>query len=132
MLDENCKTSRRDFIKLTLGVSAVIPALALLNSCKKEEGSVETAAAPTAPEMPAGSTALEETDSVAQSLGYQKDASKVDTAKYPKKAGADGANQRCDTCQFYTTQNAGWGKCQLFPNGLVTATGWCNSWTQKA
>jgi hypothetical protein len=71
-------------------------------------------------------------------LGYVHDASKVDTAKWPKKAGADSDKQKCSTCVLYLEgglqaegQTGEWGKCALFPNALVAANGWCNSWALK-
>ena len=43
----------------------------------------------------------------------------------------DKPDQRCDGCQFYTATRADRGSCQLFTQGLVTAGGWCSSWTKK-
>ncbi len=43
------------------------------------------------------------------------------------------ADQDCETCQFFAPQGDGArGKCQLFPVGLVTSTGWCASFVKKA
>ena len=76
--------------------------------------------------------ALSPTDPMAQALGYYEDASKVDTKKWPKKAGPDGKTQLCDNCMFYTSADKKRGKCQIFANKTVAAKGWCNSWAKKA
>ena len=82
----------------------------------------------------AGSTLpmLPETDPTATALGYSSDANKVDKKKWAKKAGPDGASQKCNTCMFYTGTDKKAGKCQIFPNNSVAAGGWCNSWSKKA
>jgi High potential iron-sulfur protein len=41
-------------------------------------------------------------------------------------------DQRCEICQLFTARRGGRGKCQLFPQGLVSAQGWCQSWVQRA
>lgn len=127
MSDQSKKTNshdRRSFLKFT-GVSAVAAALGakLLT--------------PLAARAQAGGKAIEmvkPTDSMAQSLGYIEDAKKVDTKKWPKRAGKDGAKQFCYNCQFYAEKKnpkaskaAG---CTIFAGKGVTAQGWCNSWTQ--
>ena len=75
---------------------------------------------------------------LAQALGYAHDATKVDTTKYPKRQGPEGAKQFCSNCALYTQggiklagQEGEWGKCSLFADGLVNAKGWCNSWVLK-
>ena len=69
-----------------------------------------------------------EDDPVAKALGYVKDASKVDPAKYPQfKAG-----QICENCALYTAptgQNE--GPCTIFQNRLVAAKGWCATYAPK-
>lgn len=72
-----------------------------------------------------------EDDPVAKALGYKKDASKVDTKAFPKRAGAEGKKQFCDNCMFYAAEGPKQGKCQIFQNRLVEAKGWCNSWAVK-
>lgn len=42
------------------------------------------------------------------------------------------APQRCATCQLYTAESSGLGRCQLFPQGLVQASAWCASWAARA
>lgn len=75
---------------------------------------------------------------LAQALGYTHEATKVDTTKYPKRQGSEGAKQFCDNCALYTQggvklagQEGEWGKCTMFADGLVNAKGWCNSWVLK-
>ena len=76
---------------------------------------------------------LEESDPMAQQLGYVHDATKADTTKFPKRAGADGDSQFCRSCQFFTGEgDAEWGECVVFSGKLVNANGWCNSWFLKS
>ncbi len=65
---------------------------------------------------------------VATSLGYKADHTTVDTEKYPKKAGADGAKQQCTTCSIYQKIDDEYGLCPIFAGKRVHATGWCTSW----
>jgi hypothetical protein len=68
---------------------------------------------------------------IASALGYNRDATKVDVKKFPKKAGAEGKAQVCTSCMFYTPQGPKKGKCQIFSGNYVYSTGWCNSWAKK-
>jgi hypothetical protein len=69
----------------------------------------------------------------AKALGYVHDASAVDTSKYPKRAGEEGAKQFCHNCNLYTgKEGEEWGPCQIFPGKLVAADGWCNAWVPKS
>lgn len=77
---------------------------------------------------------VSETDPTAKALGYYADATKVDTKKWPKRAGAEGAKQLCSNCLLLnggkvTTDPA--APCTLFPNKLVASKGWCNSWVKN-
>lgn len=74
----------------------------------------------------------------AKMLGYVHDASEVDTEKFPKRATEEGKKQFCSNCQLLTEggiklddHEGTWGKCALFPTGLVKEEGWCNSWVPK-
>lgn len=87
---------------------------------------------------PGSLPALDESNPVATALGYRHDATKVDTAKFPKRAGAEGEKQFCHNCSLLQErgfsvagQQGEFGKCSLFPQGLVHVNGWCNSWTAK-
>lgn len=72
---------------------------------------------------------LSETDPTALGLGYKEDATKVDTAKFPKYA----AGQTCSNCLFYQGKAGdATGPCQIFPAKVVSAKGWCNTYTKKS
>ncbi len=78
-------------------------------------------------------------DPTAKALGYQHDASKVDTAKFPNRASAEGKSHFCSNCSFaqgqakeVAGQEGKWVGCQLFPGKLVNEQGWCNTWMPKA
>lgn len=75
-----------------------------------------------------------ENEPTAQALGFHKDASKVDSKKWTKHAGAEGKKQNCQTCQLYVASKdkPGKGGCTLFQARLVPANGWCNGWIAKA
>jgi hypothetical protein len=75
---------------------------------------------------------LQEDEPTAVALGYVHDATKVDLAKFPKRAGEEGAKQFCDNCSQYKATEDGWGTCAIFPNKLVAAKGWCNVWVPMA
>ena len=66
-----------------------------------------------------------EDEPLAQAMGYAKDASKVDTAKFPKRAGDAGAKQFCNNCALY----AGEADAETAPETLtvkpwVRQSGW--------
>ena len=76
-----------------------------------------------------GAAPLSESDPQAQALGYKTDATKADTAKFPKYA----AGQMCGNCQLYQGKPTDvTGPCSLFPNKLVASKGWCSAWVKKA
>ena len=72
-------------------------------------------------------------DKMSVDLGYVVDATKVDTKKWSKRAGAEGAKQFCYNCMFYQAKgDAKTSKvapCQIFAGKTVPAKAWCNSWT---
>ena len=72
--------------------------------------------------------ALAESDATAVALGYVEDASKVDTARWTKKAGPDGDKQMCSSCSLYQPIDDEWGGCSIFPGKKVKGAGWCNAW----
>jgi hypothetical protein len=114
--------NRREWIKRAALAVAALPFVGtVLSACTKG-----------GEPRPEGAEALSETDPTAQALGYMADGSKVDTAKFPKKAGEEGAKQNCANCAQYVSANGGWGKCNIFPGKVVAANGWCNSWVPKA
>lgn len=71
---------------------------------------------------------LEESDPVAQALGYVHDASKVDQAKYSGR-GAE-ANEACKNCALYVAREGGWGACSIFAGKAVNENGWCASYNR--
>jgi hypothetical protein len=71
---------------------------------------------------------IEESDPVAQALGYKHDTASIDAAKYPRFA----AGQNCANCaQYKAAAGADWGACAIFPGKLVAAGGWCNGYIAK-
>ncbi|WP_439105600.1 high-potential iron-sulfur protein [Congregibacter sp.] len=72
-----------------------------------------------------------EDDGIAVAMGYAADHTTVDTAKWTKKAGADGAQQQCTTCSLYQAADDEYGACPIFAGKRVHAAGWCNGWVPK-
>lgn len=81
---------------------------------------------------------VKEADPQALALGYVADAKKVDTKKWSKKAGPDGAGQFCNTCALYQVpagkdpKTVPQAPCPIFANKGVEGKGWCNSWAKRA
>ncbi len=77
---------------------------------------------------------VSEKDPAAAALGFRLDASKVDTKKWPKRAGAEGAKQFCWTCALYQAKDSKNPKadatapCLILGGKKVKQTSWCNSW----
>lgn len=75
---------------------------------------------------------VKESDPLPKGLGYVHDATK---AQRTDKAGTKAAEQLCSNCQFYMKNGEldkeEVGKCQIIPNGVVKAKGWCKSWIKK-
>ena len=76
----------------------------------------------------AGPAELKESDPIAIALGYKKEATAVDIAKYPKRAGDAGATQFCSNCALYSAGANGLGGCTAIPGKQVAGAGWCNAW----
>jgi hypothetical protein len=73
-----------------------------------------------------------EDEALAQAMGYKLDASTVDTAKFPKRAGDAGAAQFCYNCALFAGEaDAEFAPCSIFQNRLVAGSGWCNAWVAK-
>ena len=109
------RINRRKFLKL--GVAAGGSAIALtaipINLVASDEVAVD--------------------EPLAQAMGYVKDASTVDTSKFPKRAGEAGAKQFCNNCALYAGEaDAETAPCSIFQNRLVRGAGWCNAWVAKA
>jgi hypothetical protein len=74
-----------------------------------------------------------EDEPLAQAMGYVKDASTVDTAKFPKRAGEAGATQFCNNCALYAGKAEDeTAPCSIFQNRPVRGLGWCNAWVAKS
>jgi nitrous oxide reductase len=68
---------------------------------------------------------LTDADPTAKAMGYVDDATTSKNKLY--KPGSV-----CANCQLYSGAESGYGDCQLFPGKLVSARGWCTSYTRKA
>ena len=74
-----------------------------------------------------------EDEPLAQAMGYAADASTVDTTKFPKRAGDEGAKQFCYNCALYAgSADDEMAPCSIFQNRLVRGAGWCNAWVAKS
>lgn len=74
-----------------------------------------------------------EDEPLAQAMGYVADASTVDTAKFPKRAGDAGAKQFCNNCALFSGEaDAETAPCSIFQNRPVRGAGWCNAWVAKS
>lgn len=71
---------------------------------------------------------LKEDEPIAMALGYKADAADVDTSRFPKRAGEQGATQFCDNCALYKDVGNGLGTCTAIRGKLVAGKGWCNAW----
>ena len=61
-------------------------------------------------------------DPAAVKVKYTEDAAKEKSAK----------GNKCATCGLYEgTYNSTQGPCQIFPDKLVKAAGWCSSWAPQ-
>jgi len=70
---------------------------------------------------------LTEDDPMAMGLGYKKDTTTVDAAKYDKHA----ADQNCSGCALFTKTSDESGTCTIFAGKQVSATGWCSAYAKK-
>ncbi|NKJ49029.1 High potential iron-sulfur protein [Burkholderia sp. SG-MS1] len=70
----------------------------------------------------------DEADSVAKSLGYRIDSTKVDRARFSTyKVGDD-----CATCVFYKGKASdGWAPCSILGSKDVAAHGWCSAYNKR-
>jgi anaerobic selenocysteine-containing dehydrogenase len=61
-------------------------------------------------------------DPAATKVKYTEDATKEKSAK----------GNKCSTCGLYEgTYNSTQGPCQIFPDKLVKAAGWCSAWSPQ-
>ena len=105
------KIARRDFLRNTLAIGTAVPLGATPIFLKADNHRVT------------------EDNPTARAMGYKHDATQVDVAKYPRRAGEAGSKQFCYNCQLYKAgSDEGWGACAIFPGKQVNANGWCNAW----
>ena len=74
---------------------------------------------------------------MAAGVNYVHNASEVKEAKLKtERQGVKFENQKCANCMLYTKHGEldgkEVGKCTLFANEVVMATGWCTTWAKKA
>lgn len=70
-----------------------------------------------------------ETDPVALQLGYVRDASKANKAKFPTYQ----AGQTCAGCQLFQGKpDSSSGPCSIFAGKQVAAGGWCSAFAKRA
>ena len=119
--------SRRSFIRHTTLAAGAISALRILgqNSNALAQGK------PT--------TAVDENSAMAKALGYVHDATKADATRFPQVKDAIAKGNTCAKCSLLTEKGlkadgheGAWGRCTLFPTGLVSEAGWCMSFAPKA
>lgn len=112
--------SRREF--LGAGVAALVTtslASSLLSACSQPQTGVP-------------SVKVDENDPMAKAVGYKADASTVDTARFPKRAGEAGATQFCHNCSLYLGKPEDpFARCTMFPGKAVPRGGWCNAWAPR-
>ena len=109
------RINRRDFLKLGIKASG---------------GAVALSAIPITLQA---AEEVTEDEPLAQAMGYVKDASTVDTAKFAKRAGEAGAKQFCNNCALYAGEaDSELAPCSIFQNRPVRGAGWCNAWVAKS
>ena len=98
--------SRRKFVrKLALAAALGPSALARLTASKAADQPL-----------------LSPDDPAAVKVKYTEDATEAKTAK----------GNKCSTCSLYEgTYNSTQGPCQIFPDKLVKAAGWCTAWAPQ-
>ena len=107
-------TSRRDFLGIAGGAVGVSAAGSLLLG--RVANSAENAR-------------LDESNPTAAALGYRKDTTQVDAAKYPQHK----PTQVCADCRYFQAKgNSEWGPCSIFAGkGAVHAKGWCAAFAAR-
>lgn len=71
---------------------------------------------------------LDVKDPAAIALGYVENAAQVDLKKFPEYA--QGSN--CENClQLQGMRGNDYRPCSLFPDKLVSVSGWCKGWTPE-
>ena len=114
--------SRRQFLGFGFSVLTAAPlAASLMSACS----------GPTENGVPR--VKVEEADPIAKAVGFKVDATTVDTSRFPKRAGENGANQFCYNCSLFRgSPTDEFAACTMFPGKAVPKNGWCNAWVPKA
>ncbi len=119
--------SRRSFLRQTALLWATLPSVSLLGKC------VEVFASEQRPvPVPTGEAPVSESDSVATVLGFHQDAKQTDFLRFPERGKPSSKSQFCQSCVQFTRLNDGWGRCNVITSGVVSAQGWCGSWSKKS
>ena len=107
-------TSRRDFLGIAGGAVGISAAGSLLLG--RSANAAESAR-------------LDESDPTAAALGYRKDTTQVDAAKYPQHK----PTQICADCRYFQAKGQSeWGPCSIFAGkGAVHAKGWCAAFATR-
>lgn len=74
-----------------------------------------------------GLVTVQESDSLAKSLGYKHSVDDVNVAKYPQRQ----AGNICANCILYQGNEA-CGPCSIFVGKLVNANGWCATYAHRS
>ncbi len=96
--------SRREFMKFT----AVIPGVLILKDANAQ-------------------SPVNESDPQAAALGYRNLASNVDS-RFKKYV----SGQNCSNCALFSNAGNGLGRCPLFANKFVSASGWCSAYAARS
>lgn len=114
MTQPNKTATRRRFLKFAAASAAALPTASLL----LRSGSA----------MAAEAGQLDEADPAAVALGYKKDTTQVDGAKYPQHK----PTQDCAGCRYFQAKaGSEWGPCTLFAGKGVHSKGWCAAYAAK-
>lgn len=113
-MKEPGRTNRRHFIALASG-ALVLPSAA----SPRQSGAANAAEA----------RQLDETDPTALALGYKKDTTQVDAARYPQHQDT----QVCSKCRYFQAKgDTEWGPCTIFAGkGAVHSKGWCAAYAAR-
>jgi hypothetical protein len=114
------KINRRNFLKFGVKAGGGALAITIIPGQLLAQGAVD-------------SGEVDSNEALAQAMGYTPDATTVDTAKFPKRAGDAGAEQFCHNCALYNGKESDEkAPCSIFQNRLVRGAGWCNAWVAKS
>jgi hypothetical protein len=107
--------NRRRFLKLVAAGAVAFPAAAALLRSGRA--------------MTAEAGQLDESDPAAAALGYKKDTTQADAAKFPQHT----PTQLCGDCRYYQGKaGSEWGPCTIFTGkGSVHSKGWCAAYATR-